>query len=121
MIRELPRSEGAFLAFEVTGKVDEAEERRWIARFEEAIAEHGRVSALVVLGEGARWGMKAGYEDVKWLVTHMKKLHRIAIVTDSTVWKWLIAFDSPFAKLFRIGEKHFERDELERAWDWLRE
>ncbi len=120
MIKELPQSENSVLGFEITGKVSEEEERRWIARFDDAVEEHGKVSALVVLGDGASWGIKAGFEVLKWLMTHLSKLHKIAIVSDSAVWKWLVNVDSPFAKIMGIGEKHFEHSRIDEAWAWLK-
>ncbi len=76
---------------------------------------------MIVLGKDAGFGVKAGIEDLKWVMTHMKELHKIAIVTESNVWKWLIALDSLFAKLVGISEKHFEPAELADAWTWVRE
>ena len=50
----------------------------------------------------------------------MKKLDKIAVVSDSNVWKWLVALDTPFAQLIGISEKHFELSELNDAWDWVK-
>jgi len=121
MIKKLPRSKGAVLGFEITGKVTLEEENEWIAKFDKAIREHGKISVLIILGEEASWGVKAGIEDLKWVVTHMKKLQRLALVTDSNVWEWLIKMDSPFAKMVGIGEKHFKSSEIEKAWAWVKE
>ena len=90
MIEKLPGSEGPVLGFEVTGKVTLEEEKEWISKLEDAVEKYGKISALVVLGDEASWGVKAGIEDLKWVVTHMKKLHRIALVSDSNAWKWLV-------------------------------
>jgi len=113
MINELPQSEGAVLGFEITSKVTLEEEKEWISRINDAIEKHGKLSALVILGEEAGWGIKAGIEDLKWIMTHMKSIDRIAIVSDSKVWKWLITIDAQFAKMVGIGEKHFETSEIE--------
>jgi hypothetical protein len=121
MIKELPESGGAYLGFEITGKVSFEQEREMIDRIEQATGEHGAVSVLVEMKEQARWGVKAGLEDLKWVMTHLKQLNKIAIVSESTVWKWLIALDSPFAKLVGVNEKHFETDDIVNAWIWLRE
>ncbi len=121
MIKELPNSEGSVLGFKITGKVTLEEEREWIGKLEDAIEKHGKVSALVVLGKEASWGVKAGIEDLKWLITHMKKLHKFALVTDSKVWEWLVGIDSQFAKLVGIGEKHFKTSEIDDAWSWIKE
>ncbi|UCE88394.1 MAG: STAS/SEC14 domain-containing protein [Pseudomonadota bacterium] len=120
MIRELPESEGNVLGFEITSKVSLDEEKEWIGKFDKAIEDNGKVSALVVLGEDASWGVKAGLEDLKWVMKHMKQLDKIAVVSDSNVWKWLVALDSPFAKLVGISEKHFEPSELDDAWTWVK-
>ena len=119
MIRELPQSEGANLAFEIMGKVTAEEEAAWLAKFDKHVEQYDKTSVLVILGENTSWGSKAGYEDIKWLITNFKKFDKLAIVTDSTVWKWLIAIDSPFAKLVGITEKHFEPAEAKEAWDWI--
>lgn len=121
MIRELPESGGAILGFEITGRVSLEEEKRWIERIEEAVKEHGRVSTLVVLSDEAGWGIRSGMEDLRWLTTHMKKLDRIALVSDRKIWKWLVALDSPFARIAGIREKHFQPEEIEEAWKWIRE
>jgi len=63
---------------------------------------------------------KAGIEDVKWIITHMKKLHRIALVSDSNVWQWLVKIDSYFAKMVGIGEKYFDSSEIDKAWAWVK-
>ena len=120
MITKLQQSEGPVLGVEITGKVSLEEEKAWIAQFDGLIEQHGKVSALVVLGEEASWGIEAGLEDLKWLMTHLKQLNRIAVVSHSTVWKWLIAIDSPFAQLVGINEKHFEPSQIEAAWAWVK-
>jgi len=120
MIKELPQSKDPVLGFEVTGKVSVEEEQNLISRVEGALKKHDKVSALVVLGEKASWGVKAGIQDLKWLLTHMDDLDRIAIVSDSKVWEWLIKIDSKFAKMAGIKEKHFETDDLDDAWELVR-
>jgi len=121
MITELPESEGSVLGFEITGKVTLEEEKEWIGKFNDAIEKHGNVSALIILGDEASWSVKAGIEDLKWVVTYMKSLYKIALVSDSKVLEWLVSMDSPFAKMVGIGEKHFELSEIDDAWLWVKD
>jgi hypothetical protein len=121
MINELPSSEGSVLGFEITSKVSLAEEKAWITRIEKALSEHEKISVLVILDEKAGWGIDAGIEDLRWIMTHMKKINKIAIVSERPVLKWLIAVDSQFAKLVGIGEKYFELSQLADAWSWVKE
>ncbi len=121
MIKELPESEGSAIGFEITSKVSLEEEKEWIEKIEKAIEEHGKVSVLAVLGEEASWGIKAGIEDLKWIMKNMKKLNKIAVVSESNIWKWLVALDSPFAKMVGISEKHYEPSKIADAWKWIKE
>ena len=121
MINELLESEGSVIGFEITGKVSLEEEKEWIEKIEKAFGKHGKVSVLVVLGEEASWGVKAGLEDLKWIMMNMKKLNKIAVISGSEIWKWLVALDSPFAKMVGIGEKHYDPSEIADAWKWIKE
>lgn len=121
MIQELRESEGPVVGFKISGKVDLEEEKKWIERANAIVAEYPKIRVLCVLEEGAGWGIRAGLEDLMWISTHVKSFEKIAVVSDSTVWKWLISVDSVLAKPFGIPEKFFEMAALEAAWEWLRE
>ena len=119
MIKELPQSNDNALAFEITGKVSLEEEKEWIARFDKILENQNKISAMVILGENTSWGTWAGIEDIKWIFKNYKKFNRIAIVSESWVWKWLVAIDSQFAKMMGIEERHFEAEEAKQAWEWV--
>ncbi|MCP4340546.1 MAG: STAS/SEC14 domain-containing protein [Desulfobulbaceae bacterium] len=120
MIIELPESADKTLGFEITGKVTIEEEKEWIQKIEDSLRTHEKLNILVVLNEGASWGINAGIEDIKWIMTHMKSIHKIAIVSSSSVWKWLVSLDSFFASMVGIEERHFAHSDLPDAWEWIR-
>ena len=119
MIKKLPQSNGNNLAYEIAGKVSLEDEQAWIESLNEDINKYDKFNVMVILGENASWGMDAGISDIKWIMKHMDKFNKIAIVADSTVWKWLIKVDSFFAKFVGIDEKFFEVKETEQAWEWV--
>ncbi len=119
MITELPESEGAIVGFKVSGKIDVAEEQKWLERMDAIIAEHPKIRVLCVLESDAQWGVKAGLEDLKWISRHVDNFEKIAVVSDSMVWEWLIKVDSVLARPFGIQEKFFEMKQLNAAWEWL--
>ena len=121
MITELPGSEGNVLGVRITGKVSLEMEKQWIAKIEKVIQEYDKFSILVFLDKHATWGLSAGIEDLKWLLTHLKRIQKIGIIADSRFWKWYVALDKPFGKMFGIEEKYFEPAELDAAWKWLKE
>ena len=89
---------------EISGKVTIEEEKEWTKRIEDALKTNEKLNVLVVLNEKASWGIHAGIADIKWIMTHMKSIHKIAFVSSSTVWKWLVSIDSFFASMVGIEE-----------------
>lgn len=120
MIRQLPESEGATIGVEVSGKIDSEQENKWIAIFDKLIEEHGKINILVLLDGKINYGIDAAYDDLKWTFKNLNHMNKLAIVSESHILEWLIAADSPFAKLVGISEKHFEKSHLHDAWHWVK-
>lgn len=120
MIKMLPESEGAVIGIAVSGKIDAAEENKWIAVFDDLIEKHGSISVLVVLEGQFNIDLDAAYTDLKWTIKHIKNMAKIAIVSNSKILGWLVAADSPFGKLAGIREKHFDTSDLVKAWCWVK-
>ncbi|QDG78254.1 STAS/SEC14 domain-containing protein [Labrenzia sp. PHM005] len=121
MYKILPRSDGAVLGVEVSGTVTIEEEKELIDKANELVSKYGKASFLVVLGDHVGVSFEAAAADIKWIVTHMNKIARLAIVTDSKLLAALVDIDATFAKLAGISEKHFDSDELDQAWEWIEE
>ncbi len=119
MIAYLPESSPPFLGFEISGKITLDQEQDLIDYVNDQLRHHDKLSFLLVLNPDASWGVEAGLEDLKWLLSHLKRIHKVAIVSDSTALKWLVTLDRPFARLVGIQEEHFAIDEQEKAWNWL--
>ncbi len=119
MIKELEQSSEKVFAFEVTGKITLEEEKAWIEKLDKKLENQDKISAMVILGENVSWGTWAGIEDIKWLFKNYKKFNKVAIVAQSSVWKWLVAIDSTFAKLVGVDEKYFDIEKKEEAWEWV--
>ena len=120
MINELSETEGHVLGIKITEKVSLKMERVWIARCDKIVKEYGRINILVYFDEHASWGIKAGIEDLKWALTHMKAIKKVAIISDSAFWKWYVTLDRPFGKMVGIEEKYFEPAEIANAWKWIK-
>ncbi|MBE0583440.1 MAG: STAS/SEC14 domain-containing protein [Desulfofustis sp.] len=120
LIKELPGSKGNLLALEITGRISSEQEKALIGKANRIVQEYGKIRVLAMLDEGARWGVKAGIEDLKWCMAHMKNIEKLAIVSSSSVWKWLVTIDGFFAGIIGIGEKHFQPSDIEDAWKWIK-
>ena len=119
MIIKLRQSNGNNLAYEVTGKVSSEDEKAWIEDLDKMTADYDKFNVMVILGENTSWGIESGLADIKWIVKHMDKFNKIAMVSDSSVWKWLIKVDSFFAQFVGINEKFFEVKDTNKAWEWV--
>ncbi|MCX2723349.1 STAS/SEC14 domain-containing protein [Roseibium salinum] len=117
----LPRSQGAVLGVELSGKMDMAQEQALIAVAEELIEEHGKISVLIVVGDDVGLSYEAAMADIKWVLANMQHLKKLAIVTDSNLLATLVAVDATFAKMVGIAEKHFDKRQIEAAWKWIEE
>ena len=120
MYEILPRSEGAVLGIKVSGKLTLEQEKELIERTEELLKTHEKISFLVVLGEHVGASFEAAAADMKWLMTHLNKIGRLAIVSDSKLLAALVAVDATFAKLMSIEEKHFDQAQIDDAWAWIK-
>jgi len=120
MIEELAQSEGKYFGVKLSGKLEFDEERKWLTELDNRVAEHGKVRLLLQLDDGAGWGIKAGWEDIKWVFKNIKNIEKVAVISDSKVWEWLIKVDAVFAKIVNIEESHFHQSEMDEAWAWLK-
>jgi hypothetical protein len=120
MIRKLPESEASTIGVEVSGKINAEEENQWIAIFDALLEENDKINILVVLDGKINIGVDVVYADLKWAFKNIKRMNKLAIVSDSRVLSWLVALDSPFGKLVGISEKHFESNQLQEAWAWVK-
>jgi len=119
MYTVLERGKGPVLGVEVAGKVTIEQEKELISKVEELIEEHDKIGILVVLGDHVGISLEAAAADIKWVLTHMPHLNKIAIVTDSKLLAALVAVDATFARMVGIREKHFDKNEIETAWQWV--
>jgi hypothetical protein len=119
MIKKLPQSYDNRLAYVISSTITLDEETSWIEELDAVLMQFDKVSAMIIVEEDASWNLDAGIEDIKWLFKHYDKFEKLAIITDSKVWEWLITLDSKFAKLVNVKEKHFHVNEREEAWQWI--
>jgi len=117
MIKLLTHNETKVLTYEITGKVTLEEEKEWITHFEKYLNSGEKIRILLIFGEHARWSLQAGIEDMKWLFANYKHIEKMALVSDSTCWKWYVKLDI-FAKFFGTKERHFTSEESAEALAW---
>ena len=100
--------------------VDDVEKKDYenvvVPAIEKAIAEHGKVRLVYVLGhEFDEYEGDAVWEDLKLGVTHPTAFERIAVVTDA---RWAKPAMRVFSVLWPGQARAFALDELDAATSW---
>ena len=117
MIRLLHDMPPGVLGLEAVDDVEEEDYKNVIVpAVERAIAEHGKVRLVYVLGhEFDEYEGEAVWEDIKLGVRHPASFERMAIVTDA---KWAGPALKVFSVLWPGKAKAFRLAELETAKGW---
>lgn len=118
MIEQLPVQEGGVVAFRLRGKLSHADYQTFLPRLESLIDEHGPLSVLLELEDFHGWDLAAAWDDFRFGMAHPNDFARIAMVGHGHLQHWMARMAKPFVH----GEvRFFEREDLDAAWDWLRE
>ncbi len=118
MFQTIPVREENIFAFKATGKLTDADYQQFLPKLTTLIHKYGPISLLVELEEFHGWEPKAAWDDFKFGEQHDNDFIRIAIVGEKHWQKWMTAIGNAFSK---TKLHFFTRDELQKAWDWLRE
>jgi len=119
MLQFLPVFEGNTIAVRASGKLSHEDYQAFLPKLEEQIKELGKVSILFELDDFQGWDLQAAKDDFKFGMGHLDDLERIAIVGDKAWERWMILMVKPFMPSDNV--RYFDRDNLQDAWDWLRE
>jgi len=120
MIRLLPDMPVGVLGLEAIDDVEKEDYRNVIApAIDAAIAEHGNVRLVYVLGrEFDEYEGEAVWEDLKLGARHTTAFERIAVVTDA---RWAGPAIKIFSVLWPGQARAFPLSELEAAKQWAAE
>ena len=118
MFQTIPVREENIFAFKATGKLTDADYQQFLPELTTLIHKYGPISLLVELEDFHGWEPKAAWDDFKFGKQHDKDFIRISIVGEKHWQKWMTVISNAFSKT----QIHaFSREELQEAWDWLRE
>ena len=119
MLQFLPVFEGNTIAIRASGKLTHEDYQAFLPKLEEQIKELGKVSVLLELDNFSGWDIEAAKDDFHFGMQHQEDIIRFAIVGDKAWERWMTLMVKPFMPSGSI--RFFTREELQEAWDWLRE
>lgn len=106
------------IEFTVDGGITRAEYDAGVEAMEAGIAKHGSISAVAVIRSFTGMELAAWWKDVRWGFTHLGKIRRAAIATDSG---WIEAATRAGSVVMPAEVKLFALHEVEAARAWARE
>ena len=118
MFQEIPVNDKGIIAFRAVGKLTHDDYQEFLPTLESRIEKAGSVSLLLELENFHGWDLAAAKDDYMFGKKHAQDFKRIAIVGEKHWEHWLAVFARPFSD---AEIRYFKRDDLQQAWDWLRE
>ena len=120
MIEILPQSSEANLGFRISGKIEIEDYAVLLPKIDKAIAAHGKINLLVVMGDLKGWdGMDAAKADYEFGTQQYRQVEKAAFIGDKLWQKWMIKIMDPFTR--RTDERYFNSEQIEEAWRWIQE
>jgi hypothetical protein len=120
MIDFLPESTENILGVRFTGKLTPHDYREALApRIESLLERFQTLSVLVLIDEKFDgWTLPAAWANTTFDLKHRRDFDKIAMVGAPKWEEWCVRAPATLLMRGRIGT--FRRDQLDRAWDWIR-
>lgn len=114
MFKVLEKTHGNFIALEADGVVTMDELKAIEKVFDDAIEKYGTVHWMCIWKSATYDKLGTFYTDMMWLLKHIKKFGRMAIVGDAWWKKLLVEADG-----LVFGEKYFNMSRADEAWKYI--
>lgn len=119
MLQFLPVSDGNTVAVRASGKLTHEDYQNFLPQLQAQMQAFDKVSILFELDNFSGWEVDAALDDFSFGMSHLAGFERIAIVGDKAWEYWMTIMAKPFLGQGEI--QYFNRENLQDAWDWLRE
>ncbi|WP_165871005.1 STAS/SEC14 domain-containing protein [Shewanella frigidimarina] len=119
MLQFIPVFDGNTIAVRASGKLTLEDFQQFLPQLETEIKRLGKISLLFEFDNFSGWDLDAAIDDIKFGMKHLSDFERIAMVGDKSWEHWMALIAKPF--LISSEVRYFNRENLQQAWDWLRE
>ncbi|MFC2030528.1 STAS/SEC14 domain-containing protein [Chloroflexota bacterium] len=119
MFELLPESTEDTIGFSISGKLTAEDYDKLLPKLDAAIAAHGTINLLVLMGDLEGWdGLDSAKADFRLGTQQYRQVQRAAFVGHGKGQKRLVKIMDPFTR--HTEERFFEHDQLEEAWSWAK-
>lgn len=118
MLSFIPSQDPHTLAFEVSGTVTKEDLQKLEQSIKENFSKDQPFNAYAVMQEVKMPTAKALIEEAKIDMKRWSQYNKLAVVSEK---KWLETMTTISDFLPGIKVEHFNMDEMEKAWNWIKE
>ncbi|MGX9460203.1 STAS/SEC14 domain-containing protein [Shewanella sp. A14] len=119
MLQFIPVFDGNTIAIRASGQLTREDYQSFLPQLEEQINQLDKVSLLFEFDNFSGWDFDAIKDDFNFGMKHIHDFDRIAMVGDKSWERWIAILAKPFLSSSEV--RYFNRENLQDAWDWLRE
>ena len=109
---------GTFLTVHASGTLVKADYGDFVAEFDRLVGRHGKLRVLFDMTGFKGWDAGALWEEIKFDVTHLTDMERLAVIGDRRWHHVMTDFFKPFAP---VTTRYFDHAEAAEARRWLGE
>ncbi len=102
----------------MSGKLVDADYRRFVPEAERLIARHGKIRILFDMDDFHGWDAKALWDDFEFGVRHSADLERLAMIGEKKWQEWMAKIWKPFTS---ATIRYFNRAAADEARAWIEE
>ena len=117
MFRILESGVNSVIEMEVKGDVTKDDYERLEEAIKEKLKETDKVNILCKITELSSITAKAILADFKIGVKHYRNINRMAVVSAKEWIEWW----SKLGAILPVEIKHFNTDEIDQAWNWIKD
>ena len=119
MLQFIPVFDGNTIAVRASGKLSHEDYQNFLPKLEEQIKQFGKVSILFEFEDFSGWDLDSAKDDYDFGMQHLDDFERIAMVGNKAWERWMSLIAKPFLPSGEV--RYFNHENLQSAWDWLRE
>jgi hypothetical protein len=120
MFELLPESTEDTIGISISGKLTAQDYELLLPKLDAAIAAHGKINLLVLVGDFEGWdGLDAAKADFRLGTHQYRQVQRAAFVGHGKRQRRLVKIMDPLTR--HTDERFFEHDQLEDAWKWVKQ
>jgi hypothetical protein len=118
MFERLSGGSGKVLGFNISEKITGEDMHRMGAIMADAIAASGKIRLLIEIEGFRHMEPNALLEKLKFAKDHAGNIERMAVLSDRV---WIKSWLKVGGLLTHTEVEHFDRSEMEAAWEWVRQ